>query len=61
LIVRNSVGNQVFYQGNRDASVFQEMRALVNKTIGVFSVLQSALQPLAKRIVAAFVYGSLAR
>ena len=61
LIVRNAVGNQVFYQANRDAPVFQEMRALVNKTIGVFSVLQSALQGLAKRIVAAFVYGSWAR
>jgi predicted nucleotidyltransferase len=61
LIVRNSVGNQVFYQANRDAPVFQEMRALVSKTIGVFSVLRSALQSLSKKIVAAFVYGSLAR
>ena len=61
LIIRNSVGNQVFYQANRDAPVFQEMRALVSKTIGVFSVLRSALQAHSKRIVAAFVYGSLAR
>ena len=49
LIVRNSVGSQVFYQ------------ALVSKTIGVFSILRSALKSLSKRIVAAFVYGSLAR
>ena len=61
LILRNSVGNQVFYQANRDAPVFQEMRTLLNKTIGVFSVLRSALQSLSKQIVAAFVYGSLAR
>jgi uncharacterized protein len=61
LIVRNSVGNQVFYQANRDAAVFSEMRALVNKTIGVFSILRSALQVLSKRIVVAFVYGSVAR
>jgi predicted nucleotidyltransferase len=61
LIVRNSVGNQVFYQANRDAPIFPEMRALVNKTIGVFSVLRSALQVLSKRIVVAFVYGSVAR
>jgi len=61
LIVRNSVGNQVFYQANRDAPIFPEMRALVNKTIGAFSVLRSALQVLSKRIVVAFVYGSVAR
>ena len=61
LIVRSSVGSQVFYQANRDAPIFREMHALVNKTIGVFSVLRSALHPLAKRILVAFVYGSVAR
>ena len=61
LIVRNSVGNQVFYQANRDAPIFPEMRALISKTIGIFSVLRSALHPLAKRILVAFVYGSVAR
>ena len=61
LIVRNSIGSQVFYQANRDAPIFQEMRALVNKTIGVFSALRSALQSLSKQIVVAFVYGSMAR
>ena len=60
LIVRSAVGSQVFYQANRDAPIFREMHALVNKTIGVFgvfSVLRSALHPLAKRILVAFVYG----
>ena len=61
LIVRKSVGSQVFYQANRGAAVFPEMRALVNKTIGVFAVLRSALRPVSRRIVAAFVYGSVAR
>lgn len=41
--------------------IFREMQALVNKTIGVFSVLLSALHPLAKRVLVAFVYGSVAR
>jgi hypothetical protein len=61
LIVRNSLGSQVFYQANRSAPIFKDLLALVNKTIGVFSVLRSALQPLSKRIVVAFVYGSVAR
>ena len=61
LIIRSSVGSQVFYQTNRDAPIFREMQALVNKTIGIFSVLRSALHPLAKRVLVAFVYGSVAR
>ena len=61
LIVRNSLGSQVFYQANRSAPIFKDLQALINKTVGVFSVLRSALQPLSKRIVVAFVYGSVAR
>ena len=61
LIIRSSVGSQVFYQANRNAPIFREMQALVNKTIGIFSVLRSALHPLAKRVLVAFVYGSVAR
>jgi len=61
LILRKSVGSQVFYQANQDAPIFPEMRALVNKTVGVFSILRSALRSLSKQIVVAFVYGSVAR
>ncbi|HWX55285.1 MAG TPA: nucleotidyltransferase domain-containing protein, partial [Verrucomicrobiae bacterium] len=61
LIVRTSVGNQVFYQVNRHNPVFSEMRALVGKTVGVFNILHSALERLSERITVAFVYGSVAR
>jgi predicted nucleotidyltransferase len=61
LIGRSTVGNQVFYQANRNHPVFQDLRVLVAKTVGAFHVLRLALAPLAKRITLAFVYGSLAR
>jgi predicted nucleotidyltransferase len=61
LIVRTSSGNQVFYQANSSSPVFSEMRGLINKTVGAFSVLRSAFEPLSKRIAVAFVYGSTAR
>jgi predicted nucleotidyltransferase len=61
LIVRSSVGSLVFYHSKRDSPIFREMQALVNKTIGVFSVLRSALHPLSKRVLVAFVHGSVAR
>jgi len=61
LIQRSTVGNQVFYQANRNHPVFPELRVLIAKTVGAFQVLRSALAPLAERISLAFVYGSLAR
>jgi len=61
LIVRTSLGNQVFYQVNQRHPVFSEMRALVNMTVGIFNTLRSALEPLSNRVSIAFVYGSIAR
>src|SRR5207302_9498883 len=56
-----SVGSQVFYQANRNAPIFREMQALVNETVGIFSILQAALHSLSKQIAVAFVCGSVAR
>ena len=61
LIVRKPVGSLVFYQVNQLNPVFSEMRALVGKTVGAFSILRSALEPLSERIAVAFVFGSVAR
>ncbi|HMC31797.1 MAG TPA: nucleotidyltransferase domain-containing protein [Candidatus Angelobacter sp.] len=61
LLIRTSVGNLVFYQVNQRHPVFAEMQALVNKTVGIFNILYSTLEPLTERIAVAFVYGSVAR
>ena len=60
LIIRTSVGNQVFYRANQANPVFTEMRGLVNKTVGIFNVLRSALEKVSEQITIAFVYGSVA-
>lgn len=56
-----TVGNQKFYRANDRAPVFAELVALVRKTVGLAGPLQAALAPLADRIRAAFVYGSVAK
>lgn len=61
LIKRSASGNQVYYQVDDSNPVFTDMRSLVNKTVGVFNVLENILKPLAERITVAFVYGSVAR
>jgi predicted nucleotidyltransferase len=61
LISVTRVGNQKHYQANARSPVFEELRSLVRKTVGLAAPLREALAPHAERIKAAFVYGSLAK
>ena len=61
LLQVEAVGNQKFYRANERAPVYAELVGLVRKTVGLAGPLQAALAPLADRIAAAFVYGSVAK
>lgn len=56
-------GRQVYFSANRDANIFPELQAIIQKTAGAGDVLRAALAPLIRqeRIVLAFVYGSVAK
>jgi len=61
VIERRRVGNQLHYRANPDCPIYEELRGILKKTVAVADVLREALAPLASRIRAAFVYGSIAR
>jgi predicted nucleotidyltransferase len=61
LVSTERVGNQKHYQANPNSPVFAELAGLVRKTVGLVVPLQAALAPLARKIAAAFVYGSIAK
>lgn len=61
LLMATRRGNQKHYQANRQAPIFGELRGIAIKTFGVADNLRAALAPLAKRIRAAFIYGSIAK
>jgi predicted nucleotidyltransferase len=61
LLARRRVGNQVHFQANAACPIFEDLRNILKKTVGVADVLREALAPLAGKIRAAFVYGSIAR
>jgi predicted nucleotidyltransferase len=54
-------GNQKYYQARRDSPIFAELHGLAVKTFGIVEPLRDALAPFADRIVAAFVFGSVAK
>ncbi|MGQ0643704.1 MAG: nucleotidyltransferase domain-containing protein [Gemmatimonadaceae bacterium] len=62
LVHREAHGRQVYFSANRDAPIFPELQAIVQKTAGVADVLRVSLAPLirAGRIQLAWVYGSVA-
>ena len=61
LLLMTRIGNQTHYQANRAAPIFEELRGIVTKTIGIAEPLREALGPLADRIDLALVYGSIAK
>lgn len=61
LVTVQQIGRQKHYQANRASPVFEELRGLVLKTVGLADVLRAALALLRDRIVAAFVFGSVAK
>ena len=61
LVTVRSQGNQRHYQANKTAPIFEELHGIVVKTFGVADILRHHLAPLAGRIQAAFIYGSIAK
>jgi predicted nucleotidyltransferase len=61
LVTVTLIGSQKHYQANRSAPIFDELRSIVTKTVGLIDPLRAALRPLAKRITRALVYGSVAK
>jgi predicted nucleotidyltransferase len=61
LVTVMRVGPQRHFQANRDSPIFDELRGIVVKTFGLADVLRGELAPLAPRIRAAFIYGSIAK
>ena len=60
LLRAERVGNQVRFCANTAHPVFPELQALIRKTIGLADALRLSLAPLAGRIDAAFIFGSMA-
>ena len=60
IVTLERVGNQTRYQANAGCPVFEELRGLVQKTVGVTEVLRGVLSKYVGDIDSAFVFGSVA-
>lgn len=61
LVLSTTTGRQKRYQANAAAPIFEELRAIIEKTAGIPDQLRRALAPLAQRIQFALLFGSVAK
>lgn len=61
LVTVRRLGTQKHYQANPDSPLYEELCGIARKTVGLAEPLRDALNPIASKITAAFVYGSVAR
>jgi predicted nucleotidyltransferase len=61
LVCVERVGNRKHYQANQAAPIFEELRGLVEKTVGVAEPIKKSFEPYVDTIKTAFVYGSAAK
>ncbi len=60
LFKREKMGKQVYYYLNRNSAVFDDLKSIVSKTIGIEGTLKKELSEI-KGIKRAFVFGSFAK
>ena len=61
LLVVTKQWNQNQYQANQHAHIFNELKQIVKKTMGVAGALQLGLAALLPQLEHAFIYGSIAK
>lgn len=61
LLITKRLGSQKHFQANPDSPIFGELTGIARKTVGLAIPLREVLRPLASRIRAAFVFGSVAK
>ncbi|MDA1371530.1 MAG: nucleotidyltransferase domain-containing protein [Proteobacteria bacterium] len=60
IVTLRKSGNQHHYQADSECPIYNELCAIIEKTVGMVDPLAKALAPLADEIDCAFVFGSLA-
>ena len=61
ILQQSVIDGRKLYEVNRQSPIFEELRGLILKTVGLSEPLTKALQSLSKKIDVAFVYGSVAK
>jgi len=54
-------GRRTYYRANENSAIYQELRGIVRKTMGIPQEIRALLAPIDRKISLALLYGSVAR
>ncbi len=54
-------GRRTYYRANENSAIYQELRAIVRKTMGIPQEIRASIAPIDRKISLALIYGSVAR
>ena len=54
-------GRRTYYRANDKSAIYDELRGIVRKTIGIPQELESSLAPIKRKLALVLLYGSVAR
>ena len=58
IITSNRIGNLVVYRFDRECPIYEELQAIVRKTVGLADAIRQMLDPFAEQIELAYIFGS---
>lgn len=61
ILERRREGTRAYFRAQKQSPIFRDLRSIFEKTAGIGPTLRQVLKPFGRKIVCAFVYGSLAR
>ena len=61
LVRERPVGGRRIYFPNEEHPIYEELRAIARKLLGIPALVKKALEPFSMQIERAFIYGSVAR
>lgn len=61
ILRRRRDGKRIYFQAESESPIFDELRSIITKTLGVADALKTALAKFGDRVACAFLYGSVAQ
>ncbi len=61
ILLMRREGRRTYYRANENSAIYQELRAIVRKTIGIPQEISASIAPIEGKISVALLYGSVAR
>ena len=61
ILLMRPEGRRTYYRANENSAIYEELRGIVRKTMGIPHEIRASIAPIERKISLALIYGSVAR